>query len=76
VSIIIAPTVALEPSKEVLLVLVWRLCCSPASVLLFKRYDMLVFRWVCTSAPVGCSHRGPEVVVDSFEGFCSLLGSV
>jgi hypothetical protein len=37
VSIIIALTVAPKPSKEILLVLVWRLCCSPTSVLLFER---------------------------------------
>jgi hypothetical protein len=43
VSLITAPTVALEPSKEILLVLVWRLCCLPASMPLFKRHDVLVF---------------------------------
>jgi hypothetical protein len=33
---------------------------------------MFSFRWVHASAPIGCSPRGLEGVVDSFGGFYSL----
>jgi hypothetical protein len=52
----------------------------PRACRIFLKSRTSNFQWVCASAPVGCSPRGPKGVVDSFGGFlffdrfCSIFG--
>jgi hypothetical protein len=50
------------------LILAWRLCHFLCGCVVFFRSGRFSFRWMRASAPVWCSPRGPEGVVDSFGG--------